>query len=91
MSCRTLTWMRSNSARGCGLLGRPASLVSVAATAVAAAASFSSAVTGDRDTEMYFEVHLGEERLVSPDTRPDAIVDFVGNAAGGRAGTTLAG
>jgi hypothetical protein len=40
---------------------------------------------------MYFEVHLGEERLVSPDTRPDAIVDFVGNAAGGRAGTTLAG
>jgi hypothetical protein len=35
----------------------------------------------DPDAEMYFEVHLGAERLVSPDARLDAIIDFVGNAA----------
>jgi hypothetical protein len=40
-------------------------------------------IVGDRDadTEMYLEVRLGAERLVSPDARLDAIVDFVGNAA----------
>jgi hypothetical protein len=35
---------------------------------------------GDQDNEMYLEVHLGTEQLISPDARLDAIVDFVGNA-----------
>jgi hypothetical protein len=35
----------------------------------------------DPDAEMYFEVRLGAERLVSPDARLDAIIGFVGNAA----------
>lgn len=35
----------------------------------------------DDDSEMYFDVHLGAERLVSPDERLDAIIDFVGHAA----------
>ena len=34
-----------------------------------------------QDTEMYFEVRLGAEQLVSPDARLDAIIDFIGNAA----------
>jgi hypothetical protein len=34
----------------------------------------------DDDNEMYFDVRLGRERLVSPDARLDAIVDFVGHA-----------
>jgi hypothetical protein len=34
----------------------------------------------DVDNEMYLSVHLGSERLVSPDPRLDMIVDFVGNA-----------
>ena len=35
----------------------------------------------DHDTEMYFEVRLRAEQLISPDARLDAIIDFVGNAA----------
>jgi len=34
----------------------------------------------DVDDEMYLRVHLGPERLASPDPRLDMIVDFVGNA-----------
>ena len=35
----------------------------------------------DVDNEMYFSVHLGPDRLASPDPRLDLIIDFVGNAA----------
>jgi hypothetical protein len=35
----------------------------------------------DVDNEMYFRVHLGHDRLVSPDPRLDLIIHFVGNAA----------
>lgn len=35
----------------------------------------------DVDNEMYLRIHLGRERLVSPDPRLDAIIDFVGHAA----------
>jgi hypothetical protein len=40
-------------------------------------------VGGDpgEDNEIYFDVRLGHRRLVSPDARLDAIVDFVGKAA----------
>jgi hypothetical protein len=40
-------------------------------------------ITGgaDADIEMCLEVHLGAERLASPDARLDATVDFVGNVA----------
>ena len=34
----------------------------------------------DVDNEMYFEVHLGPERLKSPDPRIDLLVDFIGHA-----------
>jgi hypothetical protein len=34
----------------------------------------------DMDNEMYLDVHLGPDRLVSPDSRLDVIVDFLGNA-----------
>src|SRR6266508_5911430 len=34
----------------------------------------------DEDNEMYLYVRLGRHRLVSPDTRLDAIVDLIGNA-----------
>jgi hypothetical protein len=36
---------------------------------------------GDHDAEMYFDVHLGTEQLLSPDVRFDAIIDFVGDVA----------
>jgi hypothetical protein len=35
----------------------------------------------DVDNEMYFRVHLGPDRLTSPDPRLDLIIDFVGNAS----------
>jgi hypothetical protein len=35
----------------------------------------------DVDNEMYLSVHLGAERLTSPDPRLDLVIDFVGNAA----------
>jgi hypothetical protein len=35
----------------------------------------------DHDAEMYFDVHLRTEQLLSPDVRFDAIIDFVGDAA----------
>ena len=34
------------------------------------------------DNELYFELRLGREQVVSPDERLDAVVDFLGNAAG---------
>jgi hypothetical protein len=34
----------------------------------------------DEDNEMYLDVRLGQDQLVSPDTRLDAIVDLIGNA-----------
>jgi hypothetical protein len=34
----------------------------------------------DIDNEMYLSVHLGPDRLTSPDPRLDSIVVFVGNA-----------
>jgi hypothetical protein len=33
------------------------------------------------DNEMYLSVHLGADRLRSPDPRLDLIIDFVGNSA----------
>ncbi len=35
-----------------------------------------------RDQEIYLDVHDGSQRLMSPDARLDAIIDFVAHAAG---------
>jgi hypothetical protein len=36
----------------------------------------------NEDNEMYIDVRLGGRQLTSPDAQLDAIVDFVGHAAG---------
>jgi hypothetical protein len=43
--------------------------------------SFVQCTDTDTDYEIYFDVHIGNEPLRSPDATLDAVIDFIGNAA----------